>query len=633
MERIKEVMLILLVASFCLVVRVDQAASSELRIVRNGEPIVDILVPGNPSAGELMAAQDLSDYIKKMTGAKLRVVRETENVKDKNIISVGRTRLARDAGITERLKNLSGDSFLVRCQPERGQLYLLGNSDLGTLFSVFHLLKYYFGVRWFLPDELGQVVPKGRDLMLAAADAVHQADIPMRDVGSRRATSWSLFNGSNVNVDEEMGVHFYKQGHTFFDFLPPDRYYKKHPEYFSLVRGQRKPKQLCTSNQDVIREVVRNISLLIAETPRLDVITLFPQDGLGFCECDRCKALDEPGLPSVQEVNSKWRKLGDERYRALSRRMVVFYLSVAERVLGEHPKIRMQVGAYNPYLYPPTDRSLKGSANVLIQICHGWEHNNPVESDASEINVRFKHAMAGWRRIFSDVSIYEYYRKAAMYDLPFPILHSIEKDIAFYKGNGVKAFFTQFDQDYYTNGINYYVASRLLWDSSLTVREVLQDFCEKFYQKAGEAMIEYYMNYEKAATSSGLTLAPSLSKLDRLFTDELIERQDKLLKKAASLATDEAVRERIRRAGVSLEYVRKCMEYMKRAKSVGAGNDVVKGTLSLKKMAEDIREYRKQHKKDYCFGAENNYVNRFLDYKWLLAQVVRDEGDAADEES
>ena len=43
--------------------------------------------------------------------------------------------------------------------------------------------------------------------------------------------------------------------HTFAGLVPPDKYFKEHPEYFSLVSGKRQDgyAQLCCTNEDVIR--------------------------------------------------------------------------------------------------------------------------------------------------------------------------------------------------------------------------------------------------------------------------------------------------------------------------------------------------------------------------------------------
>ena len=51
-------------------------------------------------------------------------------------------------------------------------------------------------------------------------------------------------------------------GHAFYAFVPPEEYFKDHPEYFEMDdRGRRKAErgQLCTTNPEVIEIVARQL--------------------------------------------------------------------------------------------------------------------------------------------------------------------------------------------------------------------------------------------------------------------------------------------------------------------------------------------------------------------------------------
>ena len=47
--------------------------------------------------------------------------------------------------------------------------------------------------------------------------------------------------------------------HTSFTFVPPQKYFDTHPEYYSLVNGERKPRQLCFTNPDIVDITVAKI--------------------------------------------------------------------------------------------------------------------------------------------------------------------------------------------------------------------------------------------------------------------------------------------------------------------------------------------------------------------------------------
>jgi hypothetical protein len=593
-------------------------------ITISAAPGVLILTPAHPATAENKAAHLLADMLERVVGKRFDISAESAAIKPDGrvIVAVGKTKMMEEVGLSKALAGKPDDSLAIGVWPEKNAICLMGQERLGTLFAASAFLERFAGVHWFFPDELGIVAPAQERFSVAAGVIVESPDFPIRWVGRPPADKWALFNKVNTNQLEKDGVQVFKSAHTFNDFLPVDQYFATHPEYFAFIKGKRRTKQIDTSNPDVIQEVSKNMIQHLKENPFLTVITLFPNDGLGFCECDRCKALDEKGLPTVREINHKWDKLGPERYKALSRRMVVFYLAVGEKVLRAFPNIIIQAGAYGPYNYPPNDRSFKAPSNMMIEIANNGDQNLPIESKASPMNVLLSNAFQGWREIFPKLSVYEYFRRLSMYDLPFPILHAIGPDILFYKQAGVSALFTQFGPDYYTNGLNYYVAAKLLWNSSQDVWKLLDDFCLKFYQEASEPMREYHFNYEKAAMDSGVPLPSPISPVSQIFTPSLLANQTKLLDKAAALAKNKQVQERIQRARVSLEYVKMSMDYVRAAKSVNDGK-YLSGTVKLLEAANEIGAFRKKHQDAYCFSTENNYIQRYLNPTKLALEISR----------
>src|SRR5260370_40710509 len=64
-------------------------------------------------------------------------------------------------------------------------------------------------------------------------------------------------NGQSSRLDESTGgkVQYYPFVHSFLQLIPPQKYFKDHPEYFSLIDGKRREErsQLCLTNPDVLR--------------------------------------------------------------------------------------------------------------------------------------------------------------------------------------------------------------------------------------------------------------------------------------------------------------------------------------------------------------------------------------------
>src|SRR6185312_10973049 len=81
--------------------------------------------------------------------------------------------------------------------------------------------------------------------------------------------------------------------HTFNELVSPDTYGKTHPEYFSLVNGQRLPgTQLCLSNPEVLSVLTASLKQRIAARPKATYWSVSQNDNDQYCHCDPCMAIN-----------------------------------------------------------------------------------------------------------------------------------------------------------------------------------------------------------------------------------------------------------------------------------------------------------------------------------------------------
>ena len=87
--------------------------------------------------------------------------------------------------------------------------------------------------------------------------------------------------------------------HNFNYWIPGRKYGKTHPEYFAEINGRRiessdgksellLSEQLCTTNPELRAEIVKNMLEYCGKHPEVKVISLIPNDGFGWCECENC---------------------------------------------------------------------------------------------------------------------------------------------------------------------------------------------------------------------------------------------------------------------------------------------------------------------------------------------------------
>jgi hypothetical protein len=505
-----------------------------------------IVTPASPTFLEEFAATELQRYFEKISDLKLPVVKE--DAADKSTYS-----------FFIRNTHGAGDEFTLRSA--RNGLVVQGSNDLGTVFGVYELLERYFDVRWFMPGDLGEHVPKRDKLEIGKINLTFKPSFRVRWVGDGE---WSLRQRMNAYVkasDRSVGINWKWHFHTFVVLIPPEKYYAEHPEYFALVKGKRTVtdskshgNQLCTSNPDVVREVAKNLIATLDAEPGIEIITLSPNDGGGFCECGKCTALDEPGRD--------W-------FAKYSRRLAIFNNEVAALVKQKHPKVLIKVGAYAMYARPPLDKEYRPESNLFFQLCHLYFcHNHPISSGACkegvtykadaefQPNQEFRKILDQWRKLSPHLFVYEYYSIGGMgrANLPWPLVHTMRSDIPYYRKCGVEGFYTQLSADlWHRLGLNYYVAAKLCWNADLDVDTLLEDYFQKFYGPAAAPMRDYFMAMEKSmqdwngCASYGLQGVSGLKVVGpKIFTPEVMARMGTCLEQAERLvAGDETPAKRV----------------------------------------------------------------------------------------
>ncbi len=624
---------VVVVAAFVLCGGVGRAADVEKKdpyppptppfavLVERGRARASVVVSAEPTFVERYAVSELVGYVRKMTGVELPVGPAPQP--GRLPIYVGSA--ARQRLDQARWKDLGEDGF--RLKSGTGGVYVAGAHDLGTLYGVYQLLEKHLGVRWFMPGELGEVVPHTDTLRLGTFDETETPSFRVRWIESG---PWALRQKMNVSVDVEgrpVGINWRWSFHTHFKLIPPEKYYDQHPEWFALVNGKRRRpvpgkqgQQLCTSNPELIEEMARRINQLFDEDPSLDILAVAPQDGGGFCQCAKCVALDEQRPP-------------DQAWHAqYSRRLAIFNNEVARRVARKHPDKLLKVGAYAMYLRVPLDPDYRPEPNLAIQVCHTYSCNShPVQSRRCVGNTKyFRGELEHWARIAKHLFIYEYYNKGAWGGLPYYQVHLIRQDMPYYHRLGVEGFYTQpAGREWSACGLNHYVAAKLAWDVHLDVDKLLEDFYEKFYAEAAEPMRAYWQRLERAFASYDECLSPFGRKWTTLvapdiFTPETLAALDDAVRRAEQAARSDVVKKRVHLVRVRLEFTKKAMNYLATIRSPFEGVDLNDPVAVKRAHRKAIRlgEPLSAQLKQFCREHHLRVYDRLIDVHHNVNRIV-----------
>ena len=553
------------------------SSGKSLMVVEKGRARAAIVLGVDASALERKAAEELQTYLKRIAGADLPIVSGSAATAGHRIL-IGGSPAAEEIVPREEAAEQGDEGFVLRSTDR--DLAIVGGGDYGTLYGTYALLEK-LGVRWYLPDPLGEIVPRRSTVEVGPLDEKQRPSFPMRWVGND--DEWNLRNRMNrVGPAYPPGFRI-APGiyHSQSSYIPHDRYYETHPEFFALIDGVRskeKHAKLCVSNPELVREVARNMAEKLRADPAIDLISLSPTDGQLWCECENCRALDEAEVPR------------DQRY---SRRMLVFYNRVAEELEKEFPDQLILTGAYNVYTLPPKDPDLKAHRNLAVIICHYEDYclAHPTDDPECPPNARYRDLIFAWQRHTPHIYFYEYYWKVNWFDLPWPIVHTIAADMPYFKSIGVEGVFTQYTTDnIWTNLLDYYVAAKLLWDVNADVPAILDEFYTNFYREAATPMRRYYETLERAVAESPHHFPGNAPRHAHLvFTEELVEEAGRHLKEALDLARHEEVNARLEKIAISYDYTKRLSRYF-RMKAQSAEEEDREGKRRILREAVDLLE-------------------------------------------
>lgn len=525
-----------------------------LVIAENGVPAMNIVVSAKASPSTRHAAEELQHFLKQMTGAELPLLTDDSPAGPSEIL-VGESTRVQDMKILIDYKMLGGEGYIIRTRGPH--ILIAGGEPRGTLYGVYGFLEEHLGCRWFTPEV--NVIPEARVLAVLPIDEVRVPVLEYREpfVEECFDGDWAArnrMNGNTQRLEEKHGgkVTYYGFVHTFDSLLPPEKYFDEHPEYYSLVKGERLKErtQLCCTNETVMNLVAEEVRRRMAEHPEATVFSVSQNDWYNFCECDACTRLAEAEgsqmAPVLQLVNH-----------------------VARAVAADFPGKVVDTLAYQYTRKPPA--TMRPEPNVIIRLCSiECDFSHPFEERTTPENRAFCDDLEAWAAIANRLWIWNYNTSYSNYLVPFPNLYVRGPNIRYMIKNNVRGIF---EQDTYNTPHGFlstlkgYLGAKLLWNPNYDTDLAINEFLQGVYGEAATPMRLYIDLLHDAVkdpeTKMGIWIGPDAP----FLTDALMERADMLMDVAEKAVADSPeVLERVRIARLSVDYT-----IMERVRALNAG--------------------------------------------------------------
>ena len=275
--------------------------------------------------------------------------------KDRTFIS-GDTGLPDAARSATKLKPLE-----IRAQDERGSF----NAVCGFLMQL--------GVRWYLPGELGEVLPVMKTIALPQLDETVRPDFSIRRFNVRFATHgeamvrWAM----RLGLRDPYGI---EAAHGMDTMTDHEAVFAAHPDWYALYGGQRRYQRgannhLCYSNEELFQETVRYVRALF-DHYKFEMVSVMPPDGyVAICQCPLCAGKDSP----------------ERDNRGLASDYIWDFVNrVAKEVRQTHPGKKVMNCAYGIYSLPPLKLE-KLEPNVVVSVVGGRRPMNNRPEQLEEV--------------------------------------------------------------------------------------------------------------------------------------------------------------------------------------------------------------------------------------------------------
>ena len=499
-----------------------------------------IVVAKNAISSERYAAGEFQRFFEKATGLALPVVDAPPKAAGNIFIGPGEAMRASSAGFS--VEGMGDEDLRIRIAKDN--IAIGGGRPRGTLYGVYEFAERRLGVR-FLTFDHTHVPEAGDSLDFPCEDYSYHPPFSFRwsyyhENGAQPAFAARL-RVNTVTNDEKLGGVTPQSliNHSFYRYLPAGTYGKEHPEYFAMVDGERKldigggGPEPCVTNPDVIRIISEGVLADLRANPTRKNISVSQNDNDHYCRCERCEAINErEGTPMGANLH--------------------LVNAVADAVAKEFPDVKVGTLSYWYTRKPP--KSMKPRENVQIQLCSiECCVVHPLDDPKIEKNRAFFEDLKAWGKICNDIWIWDYNTNFASYDLPFPNLRTISRNLRFFQRNNVHGVFLQANGNGNAgefSDLRNYVMARCLWDPALDDWALTKEFCALHYQEAAAPILEYLAFIHEVAQQSGFE--PNCFGTPEEFglNAEVSRKAMQYFQDALERAESEAVKLRVEKASI-----------------------------------------------------------------------------------
>lgn len=459
------------------------------------------------------AAEDLTNALALVTGGHVALLREGDALPENApVIYVGDVRAAHEAGVADdTLRNLD-----FRVKTEGSRTFLWSKTATGAAYAVadflsrqcgYHMLTFS-GDDPYAENPLLRIAPCDyRERAAIYRHETYYGAIPA-ETHPKAARHWRDYSGfarrmrtrfREADIEGSLRVSRQTRAcHSTFCYLPPEKYWKDHPEYYSMDKsgmrrcipgGSVNCGQICYSNPDVRRICTESLLRFIGNDRKANpsdypcVYDFTQQDGTGYlCLCPECKKV----IAKYNRVEGGHREGGDMGLQ------LEFVNAVAKEVGARYPDVKIRIFAYVSTEAVPA--GIVPAENVLVWLCDLYTLSDHMLPLTHPLNAERRKVIEDWAKAAPELELWDYMIDTRYVSrgraIPEVNVDAISSDARFFRDCGIQRVFMENDfieQPFYE--LNAYATGRCYWNPDCDIEALLDEYC-LVYGKGARKMRE-----------------------------------------------------------------------------------------------------------------------------------------------
>lgn len=481
-------------------------------LVKNGKSDYKIVIPHSATKCERFSAEELKNYIKKVTNADIEIVFDRGLSLGGKYISVGKTSLSLSVDAT----NLNSDGFKIKSFGQT--IVIIGERDRGTLYGVYDFLEKFLCVR-FLADDF-EYIPETDTVYLFETDITEIPSFAIRShhVESMREVRFAAkmrmvsphANKCKVKEDvENFGGDFFSDWstdmHSYRWIVPYSVYGKSHPEWYAdpslhpngkcqpvLSNGLKDDGTVDDSMEEsYLKQTIENVKKIIEAKPEIKYFSLSQDDTHNFSvnpNCIRQRALfGGYGGQQAVFVNAVAREIELWLKEQKIEREIYFVMFAYQET--HKPPIKVKGGKLVPFCDEVVARD-----NVIVMIApYEASFNEPLKADdINDFNYIYYQDIMGWKAVCNKLFMFDYDINFSDYLSWYPNTEIIKDNLKFYKSLGVNGLMTNgaSGKNSYQATLHSYLFCKLYWNADADLEELISEFNTLYFGSRAGFMID-----------------------------------------------------------------------------------------------------------------------------------------------